>query len=59
MLSCCLIQVVEKANAKSVRSSRAFFNSLQEEVKSHIRRKASGGIPGQPKNVRSAKKLKL
>jgi hypothetical protein len=53
------MQVVEKANAKSVRSSTAFFNSLQEEVKSHIRRKASGGIPGQLKNVRSAKKLKL
>jgi U3 small nucleolar RNA-associated protein MPP10 len=54
-----ITQVVEKANAKSVRSSRAFFNSLQEEVKSHIRRKASGGIPDQQKNVRSAKKLKL
>lgn len=54
-----ITQVVEKANAKSVQSSTAFFNSLQEEVKSHIRRKASGAIPGQQKNVRSAKKLKL
>ena len=59
ILSCCLIQVVEKANTKSVRSSTAFFNSLQEEVKSHIRRKASDSIPGQLKNVKSAKKLKL
>ena len=42
-----------------MRSSTAFFNSLQEEVRSHIKKKASGGIPGQMKNVRSAKKLKL
>ncbi|XP_021930767.1 U3 small nucleolar ribonucleoprotein protein MPP10 isoform X2 [Zootermopsis nevadensis] len=52
-------QVVEKSNAKAVRSSTAFFSRLQDEVKSHIKMKSSGANPDQKKNVKSAKKLKL
>lgn len=52
-------QVVEKSNARAVRSSTAFFSRLQDEVKSHIKMKSSGANPDQKKNVRSAKKLKL
>jgi hypothetical protein len=50
-----MLQVVEKPNAKAVRSSAAFFSRLQDEVRSHIKMKAAG----QEKNVRSAKRLKL
>jgi hypothetical protein len=53
------IQIVEKGNANAVRSSTAFFNRLQDEVKNHIKVKASGGNPGRQKGVKSAKKLKL
>jgi hypothetical protein len=57
-LSFATTQVVEKRSAKAVQSSTAFFSRLQDEVKSHIKVRASDGSPGQ-KGVMSAKKLKL
>jgi hypothetical protein len=54
-----MLQVVEKPNAKAVRSSAAFFSHLQDEVRSHIKMKAAGSSLAQQKDVRSAKRLKL
>jgi hypothetical protein len=53
------MQVVEKPNAKAVRSSAAFFSRLQDEVRSHIKMKAAGSGPGRQMDARSAKRLKL
>ncbi|KAJ4434429.1 hypothetical protein ANN_22991 [Periplaneta americana] len=52
-------QIIEKDNAKSVKSSAAFFNRLQDEVKSHIKRKSSTITSDQKQKIKSAKKLKL
>uniref|UniRef100_A0A8D8R3L7 U3 small nucleolar ribonucleoprotein protein MPP10 n=1 Tax=Cacopsylla melanoneura TaxID=428564 RepID=A0A8D8R3L7_9HEMI len=51
-------KMVDTGNTKAVKSSTAFFNQLQDEVKATIKRKTSGGGT-KKKSEHSAKKLKL
>lgn len=48
----------DRGRDKSVKSSTAFFNSLQEEVNNHIRVKKRSTDTGKERAI-SAKKLKL
>jgi hypothetical protein len=55
----CLMQIVEKPDAKAVRTSAVFFSRLQNEVNSHIKMKAADSSLVRQKNIRSVKRLKL
>lgn len=50
--------MVDSGDTKAVKSSTAFFNKLQDEVKATIKRKTSGEST-KKKSEHSAKKLKL
>ncbi|XP_026680358.1 U3 small nucleolar ribonucleoprotein protein MPP10-like [Diaphorina citri] len=50
-------KMVDAGDTKAVKSSTAFFNQLQDEVKATIKRKTSGET--KKKSEHSAKKLKL
>lgn len=50
--------MVDSGDSKALKSSTAFFNQLQDEVRATIKRKTSGDT-NKKKSELSAKKLKL
>ncbi|XP_076761978.1 U3 small nucleolar ribonucleoprotein MPP10 [Xylocopa sonorina] len=50
---------MDETSFKAPKSSTAFFNQLQDEVKSHIKAKANANSKKKQKNTLSAVKLKL